>query len=90
MPAFQIHTWNDFDQIIPQVLAAQESVICEVFMHPEQYFYPKLSLAVQNDGTLISPPLEDLSPLIPREELSKNMLIGIHPKSEKLNVCTKN
>ena len=42
-------------------------------MNPEQFFVPKLSLALQADGTIVSPPLEDLSPLLPRDELRRNM-----------------
>ena len=53
-------------------------------MHPDQLFIPKLSLVVQKDGSLISPPLEDLSPLLSREELMVNMTTAIHPKSEKI------
>jgi len=79
--SYQIRTWEDFDKYIPEVQAYNGPVICEVFMHPQQTFVPKLSLAIQKDGSLISPPLEDLSPFIPREELKKNMLNGLHPKS---------
>lgn len=86
MPAFQIRTWADFDRILPQVQAHDGPVICEVFMDPEQLFVPKLSLAIQEDGTLVSPPLEDLSPLLPREELARAMLVGVHEKSKNLNV----
>lgn len=50
-------------------------------MHPEQLYHPKLSLAVQKDGSLVSPPLEDLSSLLPREVLEKEMSGGLHPKS---------
>lgn len=82
--AFTIKTWLDFESVIPQMQAYEGPVICEVFTHPEQLFLPKLSLALQKDGTLISPPLEDLSPLIPREELRENMLIGMHSKSVSL------
>ncbi len=83
--AFTIKTWEDVDTVIPQVQAYDGPVVCEVFTHPEQLFVPKLSLAMEKDGTLISPPLEDLSPLIPRTELSKHMIIGLHPKSELLD-----
>jgi acetolactate synthase I/II/III large subunit len=82
--AFVINTWEDFNTVIPQVQDYEGTVICEVFMHPEQLFVPKLSLAIKEDGTLISPPLEDLSPLLSRKELKENMIIGIHPKSELL------
>ena len=83
-PAYQIHSWEDFDRVIPLVQAERGPVVCEVFMHPMQYFVPKLSLAVRADGTIVSPPLEDLSPLLPREALRQAMIVGIHTKSEKL------
>jgi acetolactate synthase-1/2/3 large subunit len=84
--SFQIKTWEDFDAYIPQIQGYNGPVICEVFMHPQQTFVPKLSLAIQKDGTLISPPLEDLSPLISREELKANMLSGLHSKSLEIEV----
>ena len=84
LQSFQIRTWDDFERVIPQVQAYDGPLICEVFMHPEQLFVPKLSLAVQEDGTLVSPPLEDLSPLLPREELAAAMLDGLHEKSRQL------
>ncbi|MBP6759353.1 MAG: thiamine pyrophosphate-binding protein [Flavobacterium sp.] len=86
MPSFQIKTWEEFDEVIPQVQEIEGPVICEVFMHPYQLFVPKLGLAIQSDGSLISPPLEDLSPFIAREELKENMLNGLHSKSLKIEV----
>lgn len=83
-PSYCIRTWADFDDAIPKLQAEPGPAICDVFMHPEQLFVPKLSLASQADGTLVSPPLEDLSPLLPRDELRRNMMIGLHPKSENL------
>ncbi len=86
IPSYQIRTWIDFETIIPEVQAYDGPLICEVFMHPHQLFVPKLSLAVQKDGSLVSPPLEDLSPFLNRSELSEAMLIGVHPKSEMIQV----
>lgn len=87
-PSFQIRTWEDMERIMPEVQAIAGPVICEVFTHPEQPFVPKLSLVQQKDGSIISPPLEDLSPLLPRAELRRNMLIGIHKKSDNLEIGT--
>lgn len=84
MPAFQIRTWEDFDRDLPKVMAATGPVICEVFMAPEQFFHPKLGIAVKADGTLVSPPLEDLSPFLPRETLRENLRVPLHPKSEQI------
>lgn len=84
MPAFQIRNWEDCDETLAKVQAATGPVICEVFMHPEQLFTPKLSLVAKEDGTLVSPPLEDLSPLVPRDVLDRAMLVGMHEKSKSL------
>ncbi|GGX75029.1 thiamine pyrophosphate-binding protein [Massilia dura] len=84
IPAFQIRHWDEVDGTLAQVQAATGPVICEVFMHPEQLFSPKLSLVARADGSLVSPPLEDLSPLLPRETLEGAMLQGMHEKSKSL------
>lgn len=84
IPAFQIRHWEECDATLAQVQAATGPVICEVFMHPEQLFSPKLSLVAREDGSLVSPPLEDLSPLLPRAVLRQAMQVGMHAKSELL------
>jgi acetolactate synthase-1/2/3 large subunit len=87
LPSYQIRSWNDFEEHMPGIMNSKEALVCEVFMHPEQFFYPKLSLSVQKDGSLISPPLEDLSPFISRQELKESMkYVPVHPKSEKIDV----
>ena len=84
IPSYKIHAWDDCDATIAAVQATTGPVICEVFMHPEQPFTPKLSLVAKEDGTLVSPPLEDLSPLLPRAVLNDAMLAGMHEKSKFL------
>jgi acetolactate synthase-1/2/3 large subunit len=37
---------------------------------------------MKDDGTLISPPLEDLGPFLPRSVLEEAMIIGMHEKSK--------
>ena len=41
------------------------------------YSKPKSSTKRLEDGTLVSPPLEDLAPFLPREELRKLMVIPL-------------
>jgi acetolactate synthase I/II/III large subunit len=84
IPAYQIRRWDECDATLAAVQDATGPVICEVFMHPEQLFSPKLSLVAKEDGTLVSPPLEDLSPLLPRTVLEQAMLGGMHDKSKSL------
>jgi len=45
---------------------------------------PKLSLAMNADGSLVSPPLEDLFPFINRSSLEKAMMGKLHSKSMKI------
>lgn len=82
--AFEIRTWEDFDSQIPLLQSHPGPAICEVFMDPEQYFHPKLGVAVQADGTLVSPPLEDLSPFLDRELLQRSLLVPLHAKSQQI------
>jgi len=84
LPTYQIHNWEECDSVLQQVQAAKGPLICEVFMHSEQLFTPKLSLVVKEDGSLVSPPLEDLSPLLPRDVIDRVMLVGMHEKSKAL------
>jgi len=79
-----IRTWEDFHNIIPKIQEYDGPLICDVFTDPEQFFHPKQSIVIQKDGTIVSPPLEDLSPLLDREILEKEMVIDIHPKSKGL------
>lgn len=48
-------------------------VIFVLFM--DQNFEPKSSAKRLPDGTMVSPPLEDLSPFLPDEEMDENMII---------------
>ena len=81
---FYIKTWNDFNKNISKILKQKKPMIIDVMMDPEQYFHPKLSTGRNEKNIIVSPPLEDLSPLLPRDELDKNMIIPLHEKSKKL------
>lgn len=82
---FSIHTLDDADTIIPAVFAEEGPVICEVFIHPFQLLAPKTSFNINPDGSLVSPPLEDLSPFLSRTQLIEEMIIPLHPKSLLIN-----
>jgi len=81
---FSIKNWKDFKKKINIINNLKEPVICDIFMHPEQSFYPKLSLTLAADNKIISPPLEDLSPILDRKIFFEEMIVPIHPKSKSL------
>ena len=59
------------------ILSKKGYLVCEVFVNIDQIFEPKSATKRLPDGKLFSPPLEDLYPFLDREELKKNMYIGL-------------
>ena len=66
---------NSSFNVIDEVLAMKGPAICEVFVSRGQKFEPKSATKRLEDGTLVSAPLEDLAPFLPKKELERNMLI---------------
>lgn len=60
--------------VIDRVLAGSDSFICEVLLTAGQAFSPKTSSKKLPDGTMVSTPLEDMFPFLPRDEFEGNML----------------
>ena len=59
---------------IRTALSEEGSLICEVVLDEEYVFSPKLSSERLPDGSMLSKPLEDLSPLLDRDEFDANMI----------------
>ena len=59
------------------ILSKEGPFICELFVDTNQKFEPKNATKRLPDGRLVSPPLEDLAPFLPREELKRNMIIPL-------------
>lgn len=73
-PYTAIHDNSEFYRI-DEVLAIKGPAICEIYVSREQNFEPKSATKRLEDGTLVSAPLEDLAPFLPKEELKKLMII---------------
>jgi acetolactate synthase-1/2/3 large subunit len=80
-----LHKEDDAKQVISTFLAQDQPTVLEVFMAPDQLLVPKLSVSITAEGNLVSPPLEDLSPLIPMEQLERLLLVPVHASSIVLN-----
>lgn len=72
--AVKISSPDEMDSKIKDVLLHREPVICEVMVQKEYAFLPKLSAKKLDDGTMISPTLEDMFPFLDREEFKKNII----------------
>ena len=75
IPYFSAHSNEEVPKVIDQMLQIDGYAMCEIFVDINQKFEPKSATRKLEDGTLISPPLEDLAPFLPREELEKIMII---------------
>jgi acetolactate synthase-1/2/3 large subunit len=58
-------------------LAEPGPAICEVVLDLAQPFAPKVSSKRLADGRMVTAPLEDMAPFLPRDELRENMLIPV-------------
>ena len=74
-PYICAHHNSQLEYAVDQALAMEGPVICEVFVSMDQNFEPKSAAKRLPDGTMVSPPLEDLSPFLPEEEMDANMII---------------
>lgn len=62
---------------IQDVLAMEGPVVCEVMVDARQNFEPKAASRRMEDGSMVSAPLEDLAPFLPREILKQQMYIPL-------------
>lgn len=74
-PYAACHTNSEIDATLDKAFENEGAFIAEIFVDPAQFFEPKSATKRLEDGTLISPPLEDLAPFLDREELKSIMKI---------------
>ncbi|MBK7017993.1 MAG: thiamine pyrophosphate-binding protein [Sulfuritalea sp.] len=61
---------------IAEVLAAEGPQLCDVILDPGQGFEPRMSSRKLPDGSIVTPPLEDMFPFLDRDELERNRWPG--------------
>jgi acetolactate synthase-1/2/3 large subunit len=69
---------------IRRVLKMNGPVVCDVRVIPNEVRAPRLASYQRPDGSLISRPLEDLWPFLPREEFLANMIVPPLPGYEEV------
>lgn len=74
-PYYSARSNEEMKEVVQEVLQQPGYVFCEIFTNTSQVWEPKSSTKRLADGSLVSPPLEDLAPFLPREELLENLYI---------------
>lgn len=76
-PYFKIKNNMELLSVIMEIINLKGYCICEVFCDPNQKFEPKSTTKKLKNGSLFSPPLEDMAPFLERSELKRNMIIDM-------------
>lgn len=74
-PYVSIHSNKELSEGIEKTLSQDGPVLCEVFVSLTQQFLPKSSAKRDKEGNLFSPPLQDMDPFLPEEEMEMLMLL---------------
>ena len=73
--SMRIERNEDVEDRLRAMCAMDKPVVCEVMLPNDYIFQPKTSSERKPDGKMVSKPLEDLYPFLPRAEFLQNMII---------------
>ena len=72
IPYVRCDNIDDLPAKIKEFLAIDGPAFFEAILDEHQNFEPKLSSKRLPDGTMVSPPIDDMYPFLPREEYEAN------------------
>ncbi len=89
LPAFGYNYFSlddnfNTDSILDKFLRHKGPAVLEVFMDPDQGFLPKVKGVPREDGSILAPPIEEMSPLVSKEELNREMIVKLSEKSNQI------
>ena len=74
LPTYRLVSHKGLAQNIQDLLQIPEPLLCDVVLHRDYIFSPKLSSWKLDDGRMVSRPLEDMFPFLDRKEFMDNMI----------------
>ena len=74
-PFIRAHHNEELHDAVARTLATDGPAICEIMVTLTQQFLPKSAAKRLPDGSIISPPLEDLAPYLQDEEMDRIMIV---------------
>ena len=83
LPAMRIESAHELAPGLDRALAQRGPLLCEVRLNPNETLSPKVAALPQPDGSMLSMPLEDMSPLLPLAELEENMIVPLLDASRR-------
>jgi acetolactate synthase-1/2/3 large subunit len=76
---------SELDKKLSKVIKSKSPVIIDVQLIKNEILTPKVSALPQSDGSIISMPLEDMSPLLSLSQLKQEMIVDLLDISEKVD-----
>ena len=77
----RITSAKQFTSDLETALQSNRAELIEIVMDPDQKYLPRLGTSKREDGSLVSPPIEDLDPKIDLALLEKLLGQRAHPNS---------
>jgi len=75
LPYFKLENNQELDVKLPKIFATEGPVLIEVMLDPFEVLGPKAASKKLPNGQMVSAPLEDMAPFLPRDEFAANMII---------------
>lgn len=81
LPFVRVTDAHTIDSALKDALALPRPCLIDVRLMKDETLAPKSAAIPQTDGSMMSMPLEDMSPLLPLDQLRAEMLIPLTPQS---------
>lgn len=84
LDAVRISDASELDEKIHYVLNHPGPILCDVTIIKDEALWPKVSANPQANGSMISMPLEDMTPLLSLDQLKQEMLVSLADISQQV------
>jgi len=71
MPYKKIKSHDNVDSGIDWLLSTEGFCLCEILQDTEQPIEPRIISKKLSDGTMVSPPIDDLAPFLSKDDYRK-------------------
>ena len=82
--SFKVKDLNSLSKGINAVLKSKTSIVCDISLKSDDTLWPKSAAIPQKNGSMLSMPLEDMTPLLSREQLKEEMIYPLNSASKKI------
>ena len=76
IPTMLLDNHESIREKVCAALSSEGPILCAVRVSSDQPTAPRVTSSVQPDGSIVSHPMEDMWPLLSREEFNANMIVG--------------